>query len=99
MSELTLVKFLKADRGPSGIYGPGDVAGFEPQVAKKLVAQGYAELTDAGKGLGKPDPHAVSHAREAWEAPDDPNWLARMDVVEAAKAAKAGAARQSPGLR
>lgn len=89
MSELTLVKFLKADRGPQGNYGPGDIAGFEPAVANKLVAQGYAEKHDAGRGPGKVDPLAIAHLRECWEGDDDPAWLARAKTVDAAKTAQA----------
>jgi hypothetical protein len=95
MSDLTLVKFLRADRGPQGNYGPGDVAGFKPEVAKKLVTQGFAELHDAGKGLGKVNPLAIAHLREAWEADDDPAWLARAKTVEAAKADQAAQAAKS----
>ena len=90
MSDLTLVRFLKADRGPQGNYGPGDVAGFKPDVAKKLVTQGFAELADVGRSPGKVDPLAIAHLREAWEGDDDPAWLGRAKTVEAARAAQAG---------
>ena len=29
--DLMLVKFIKSDRSPGGIYNPGDIAGFEPR--------------------------------------------------------------------
>jgi len=86
MTELTLVRFIQSDRGPSGIYLPGDVAGFEPPVAKKLIAQGFAELYDGGKGIGKVNPSAIVHLREPWEHDDDPAWLARKAAVEGPRA-------------
>jgi hypothetical protein len=95
MSDLTLVKYLKADRGPQGNYAPGDIAGFEPEVAKKLMEQGFAKLHDAGKGLGKVNPLAIAHLREPWEAEDDPAWLERAKTVEAAKADHAAQAAKS----
>jgi len=82
MSELTLVRYVQSDRGPSGIYLPGDIAGWEPAVAKKLIAQGFAEPYDAGKGPGKVNPNAIVHLREPWEKEDDPAWLARKASVE-----------------
>lgn len=91
MSDLTLVRFLKTDRGPQGIYMPGDLAGFKPHEAHKLIAQGFAELADVGRGPGKVDPHAIAHLREPWEDLDDATWQARAKTVEAALAAKAGA--------
>jgi hypothetical protein len=70
MAELTLVKFIRPDRGPQGCYAPGDIAGFEPHVAKKLIAQGFAEPHDAGKGPGKVNPASITHLREDWETDD-----------------------------
>ena len=97
MADLTLIRFLKSDRGPQGNYNPGDLAGFDPAVAKKLVAQGFAELADVGKGAGKVDPQAIAHLREGWEDETDPAWQARAKSVEAAKASQAerGAARRA----
>ena len=88
MPDLMLVKFIKSDRSPGGIYNPGDVAGFEPWVAKKLIAQGFAELHDCGKGPGKINPSAIVHLREPWEKEDDEAWLKRKPQVDEALARK-----------
>lgn len=40
----TLVKFLK----PKWVYNPGEVAGFAPDVAERLVAEGVAKKLAEG---------------------------------------------------
>jgi hypothetical protein len=68
--EIILVRFIKADRSPKCVYNEGDIAGFETEIAQKLIAQGFAVLHDAGKGLGKVNPDLIKHLPEAWETND-----------------------------
>jgi hypothetical protein len=64
--DTVLVKFLKSDRGPMGCYNKGDVAGFTPSVASRLIAQGFSE--PAGMKL---NPMAITPGREVWETPEE----------------------------
>jgi hypothetical protein len=68
--EIILVRFIKADRSPKCVYNEGDIAGFEAEIAQKLIAQGFAVLHDAGKGLGKVNPDLVTHLPEPWQTND-----------------------------
>ncbi len=83
--DLQTVRFLKPDRSPNGVYNPGDIAGFEPDVARKLVAKGYAELYTPTKGERLNVP---VHIREPWEREDSESWLRRKSRVEEVLAAQ-----------
>lgn len=45
----TVVKFIR----PWQIYSPGDIAGFEPELAEKLVKGGAAEPYEEKAKTGK----------------------------------------------
>lgn len=49
MSKNSLVKFVRAH----GAYVKGDVAGFEPEHAERLVDAGHADAYTAPKGDGE----------------------------------------------
>ncbi len=68
--KLTLIRYIKPDRNPSTCcYGPGDVCGVPPEIAQRLIAQGFAVLEDAGKGPGVVNPDAGGHhMQEPWES-------------------------------
>jgi hypothetical protein len=68
--ELVLVEYIKPDRSPLACYNIGDIAGWPRPIAEKLIAQGFAILHDAGKGLGKVNPDLIKHLPEAWETND-----------------------------
>ena len=67
-ADTVIVKYTKQDRAPMGCYGPGDVAGFAPAVAERLIKQGFAVLHDAGNGPGKLKPDEITPGQEEGES-------------------------------
>ena len=86
VEEKKIVKFIRTSRPPTGaLMNAGDVAGYEPRLAERLVRSGDAAWADVGFGPGTPDPSGeVVHQREVWEKDDDVKWLRRKAQVEAA---------------
>jgi hypothetical protein len=74
MSEPVVIHFLQPwHRPPLPCYAAGEVAGFAPEIASELLAEGIAERHDSGLGPGVPSP-AGGAGPEPWRT--DPAFTA-----------------------
>lgn len=67
MSKKTIVRFLR----PWATYGAGEVAGFAPHVADKLLSNGFAALNEPAPPPA-PDPAPPADLSEQTDAGDPP---------------------------